>query len=432
MIAIGAVLVVAGIFTFWKLHNKAVQPGAKYAPANLPNSLAALNASYVEPPEGQNAALFYLKGLDSIQISQADFDSRDLPVLGHGAMPALGESLSPPSKASIASLVQRNESAFIALQQGAAFEQARYPIDLTQGGDTLLPHLGKIKKAVQLNQLRTALFADDKQPQDAADSLLLSLALGQSLKDEPTLISQLVRVACNAIVMSSLDYTINLVTIPSPDLERLSTTFAQAESQESAGGSFSCALMAERAMALAFFDLPPDKLEKELNNFGGNNSNMPRNVPPSELLRDLKSQRAFADETFKHALAMRQALFPERLKVDEYMASRAKEASGKKYYISQLLLGALGKATRREAAGLANLRLAQTGIALERFRQANGGQYPDSLAKLTPTLLPEVPVDPFDGKPLHYDRSGEGYELGCTGIAPAKPLSFKVVRPPKL
>jgi hypothetical protein len=146
----------------------------------------------------------------------------------------------------------------------------------------------------------------------------------------------------------------------------------------------------------------------------------------------LPSQRAFSEETFNHALAMRRERMPERLKVDEYMVARANKARDKQYYLGQLLLGGLGGATKREARGLATLRMAQTAIALERFRQANGGKYPESLAKLTPAFLPEVPVSPFDGKPLHYDRNGEGYELDITGNDPTKPLWFKVVIPPKL
>ncbi len=41
------------------------------------------------------------------------------------------------------------------------------------------------------------------------------------------------------------------------------------------------------------------------------------------------------------------------------------------------------------------------GIALELYRRKHG-HYPDSLDALVPTYLPEVPLDRFTGKPLHY------------------------------
>ena len=435
--AIAAVVLVlvlgAAGFVLWKSHGTktgTMIDGDTSSEAGLPKSYAELNAWYVEPPEGQNAATFFAKGFDALQISQADQDSNDLPVLGKGSLPPPGTPLPSRMKASIAALVQRNEAAWAALEQGADLEKARYPIDLSRGAETLLPHLTKIKRVAQFAQLKTAMCVDDKQPQGAADALLVSLAVGQSLKDEPILISQLVRVACCAIETANLQNVINSVALSPSDLERLSVSFSKAESEDSVGRNFSRALVAERVGCLALFDMPPDKRKAELKSFEGQN-NM-TGVSAENMMQNLKAQRAFAEETFNHALAMRQEPFPERSKVDDYFSTRATEAINSGYYVAQIFLTGLGKGTRREAAGLSNLRLAQTAIALERFRQSNGGSYPDSLAKLAPAFLPEVPLDPFDGNPLRYQINGEGYEMHSIGADPAKPISFKVTKVPKL
>ena len=53
-------------------------------------------------------------------------------------------------------------------------------------------------------------------------------------------------------------------------------------------------------------------------------------------------------------------------------------------------------------------------IALARFHVRNGA-WPRSLAELVPTLLPEVPVDVFDGQPIRYRRPRSGpiiYSVG--------------------
>ncbi len=47
---------------------------------------------------------------------------------------------------------------------------------------------------------------------------------------------------------------------------------------------------------------------------------------------------------------------------------------------------------------------ARTAIALEIYRKRHGG-YPDELAALVPGILPRMPLDPFDGKPLRYVNS---------------------------
>ncbi len=60
------------------------------------------------------------------------------------------------------------------------------------------------------------------------------------------------------------------------------------------------------------------------------------------------------------------------------------------------------------------LRSAAVGVALERYRLANG-RWPDTLAALVPKYLKAVPADPFDGKPLRYREDGEGAVVWCLG-----------------
>jgi len=63
--------------------------------------------------------------------------------------------------------------------------------------------------------------------------------------------------------------------------------------------------------------------------------------------------------------------------------------------------------------------LAVTAIALQRFRLRHG-QFPEDLAALAPELLPSIPPDPVDGKPLRYRHNPEGpwllYSIGTDGI----------------
>jgi hypothetical protein len=60
------------------------------------------------------------------------------------------------------------------------------------------------------------------------------------------------------------------------------------------------------------------------------------------------------------------------------------------------------------------MRDAQTAIAVERYRLANG-RLPNQLRDLTPTFLPAVPADPFDGKPLRYKPLAKGYVVYSVG-----------------
>ncbi len=431
--AIGVVFLLGvACFAFWKFHVKSNWTAMRVvtpAGRDWPNSYSDLNVWYVEPPEGLNAASYFLKGLNEIQITAADQKSADLPVLGEGALPPTGTALSSQNRSAIATVLHRNEAIWAELEQGVSSEQARYPIDLNKGPDTLLPHLGKIKKTAQLAELRAMMCAEDNQPQEAANTLLISLAVAQSVKDEPIMISQLVRDACFAIETSSLQYVVNSTTLSSADLERLSTAFAKVESAEIQGEGFTRAFIGERASSLSLFDMPSDKLQEILKN-DGSDSGLIRRFG-AKVTENLPMQRAYTEETFNHALEIRREPFPQRLAVDDYFTARAALAAKKELRLCQILIPAMGKAVKREAAGLANLRLAQTAIALEQYHQANAEGYPNSLSALAPKFLPKVPDDPFNGRPVHYQKAGDGYELTCTGQDPAKPLTFKVVKPLK-
>ena len=64
-------------------------------------------------------------------------------------------------------------------------------------------------------------------------------------------------------------------------------------------------------------------------------------------------------------------------------------------------------------------QIAVTAIALKRF-QLESGHWPETLAELSPKFLPEVPLDPVDGRPLRYRRNADGtfllYSIGSNGV----------------
>jgi hypothetical protein len=74
----------------------------------------------------------------------------------------------------------------------------------------------------------------------------------------------------------------------------------------------------------------------------------------------------------------------------------------------------LALSSQRNQAFLRSLCIA---LAAERYRLAHG-RWPDSLARLRPALLAEVPLDPFDGRPLRYRQRAGGivvYSVGPRG-----------------
>jgi hypothetical protein len=60
------------------------------------------------------------------------------------------------------------------------------------------------------------------------------------------------------------------------------------------------------------------------------------------------------------------------------------------------------------------MRVAETALAVERFRAARGA-LPNSLEQLAPGYLAAVPPDPYDSQPLRYKKLPRGFVVYSIG-----------------
>jgi hypothetical protein len=84
--------------------------------------------------------------------------------------------------------------------------------------------------------------------------------------------------------------------------------------------------------------------------------------------------------------------------LDEWMGSPLERL--RRFPIA-LLMPALSRASVNAELSMLRRDVTLTAIALEMFRRRNG-EWPQTLAELTPQLLPEIPIDRFDGQSLRY------------------------------
>jgi hypothetical protein len=406
------------------------------ADGDLPHTLAELNHWYAEPPAGSNAATKFLEGIAALKITDADTNSANLPLIGKGELPQPDKPVPPEMKAVMVEFIQRNLSAFRLFNQGAQLQQSRYPIDLNRGQVTLLPHLLKTKNAARILELSSISHAVAGQGKEAGDDLQMNLALARSLESEPVLISQLVRVALVGITVSGLEQVLNRVGLPAQTLDQLEESFRQSEKREAAGFGFTHAFIGERTTDLSAFDMSPEEYLK-----------VPDNATPEERVQleakiktTLTEDRQYCEATFDQALAVRNQPFTKRLSQDVFFQA-ATVATNKNLILSSMFFAGLNNVAPKEAGSLANMRLAQTAIALEKFRLAHANRFPKSLGELTPNYLNAVPADPFDGQSLRYHKVSNGYVLysigrnlkddgGKPGIGRDGDIVFAVVNPP--
>lgn len=79
-----------------------------------------------------------------------------------------------------------------------------------------------------------------------------------------------------------------------------------------------------------------------------------------------------------------------------------------------IMLPVLGGAGRKFAEQDTVLLGVRTQVAIELYRQQRGS-LPTALGDLVPAYLSELPLDPFDGKPLRYQQTDGGYVLYSVG-----------------
>jgi hypothetical protein len=95
--------------------------------------------------------------------------------------------------------------------------------------------------------------------------------------------------------------------------------------------------------------------------------------------------------------------------------------------LEKLMLPALGNAAKKFAAGQNSVNLARVAIALERYRLAHG-EYPESLAVLSPQFIAKLPHDIINDQPLHYRRTSDGqfvlYSVGWNGTDDGGEVGF--------
>jgi len=376
----------------------------------FPQTLAQVQAWYVEPESGHNGAKFFQQGFDALQLRNVPL--AEVPIFGKSEIPAPSASLSAASRSAISALLRSNRAAIQHFTEGAKFEQSHYAVDLSHGCDTIFRHLAQLKNALVVMELAALFHADTQDSKQAVEDIETCLALADSVKDEPAILSQVVRTFGVSRAIVALEQSLNRTCLSSGSLARLAASLRRMEESYARGEGFDRALAAERVNDLALL-AEPEKILQALNAPGSKFSPQDKKQLAHRLEKQLTLQpeAKFFQNALQRILAARKKDFPDRLKSDLVAYEEMTLAKNKKLTALQLLLPSFTGRATQEAESLAELRLSATAVALEQYRRAHDNRYPDALAALSPEYFPATPVDPFQGRILVYEKKGSGYVL---------------------
>jgi hypothetical protein len=396
----------------------------------FPASLEELNAWYSLVPFEENAAMKFIAAGDAQVNPQADLLSR-LPVIGKVRdIPAANAGLPAEMREVIAAHLADNQSTLDLAHEAASLTRSRYPMDLRQGANTLLPHLSRLKALTQLLKLDALLNSDRHRPDPAVRTTLTSFALAHSLSTEPLMISQLVRVACVALTLSGLERTISENVLTDDQLRALLGKIAEAEADSES--SPPRAFAGERCTGISCFGMSPAQLQNLFALGGaGAGGELQAVLFQLAILSGLRDRDLhFYLKNIGEFVQTARLPYPERLeKADQVMARATRDLQRDRLLLfSKMILPSMGGFFTKEANITAQLRAARVALEVERHRLAHGGALPGTLADLTPTYLPAIPADPFDGQPLEFERLPDGYRIISSAAterqnaSPGKPL----------
>lgn len=277
----------------------------------------------------------------------------------------------------------------------------------------LLPHLANIRAVCQRLDLRACAELAAGQSDRALDDVKLTLRMADSLREEPFLISYLVRLAAFHIAIHPVWEGLAEHRWSDAQLQELQPFIAQYHFIADMKPCFDC----ERAAAVLTADLLANgkfrlnELAGDPSNMGSKGANVFGRVIPHGWyeMEKLNYCRLFGvqlDGAFSQS-----RVFPHRIKsnsvaVDQAFAGRNPFTTilTRHQLLSVIMLPALAKIPMRGALAQVAADHAVLACALERYRLAHG-QFPDKLDALAPDLVAKLPQDVISGEAYKYRPS---------------------------
>ncbi|MFW6162336.1 MAG: hypothetical protein ACODAJ_06165 [Planctomycetota bacterium] len=398
--------------------------------AGEPTTMADLHRLYPDPPAGENAAPLFRAAFRKMEAIEGENPGRDLPILGDADLPPVDADVPPQMLRAIEAYLDRHGEALELLHQAAAKKGCKFDLQFEDGAAMLLPHLAQMRQGARLLALEALVRTERGKPDDAAESLIAGLRIGHAVRQEPVLITALVRVACDIYAVRQAQRWVCRTT-PSPKaLARVQAALAA----EGDPDLLRPVLLAERCFGMDIYRdcvLNPKKGNlAELVGQGGPPAMLIPAVPRAYFKMDMVH---YIDLMTEYTEALRRP-YPERLQVAARVGARMDERIPKHYVVCRMILPALSRAFTVGQEHMARMDSARLALAALRYR-AQHARLPKTLDALVPDFVEAVPPDPFTAKPLRYRKDKTGfvvYALGENGRDDAGDVEADEGKPPDI
>jgi hypothetical protein len=296
--------------------------------------------------------------------------------------------------------------------------KCRFPVRYEDHVNALLPHLAQLRSVARVYRLRALAELSARQTDAAFEDVRLCLRLADTIKDEPTLISFLVRAALLDMAVQPIWEGLAAHRWNERQLAAWQAEFANAD--QLAG--FARAMRGERLFgynAVRWLMQKPSERLVVFNAVAETDRRpllgqlLTRAIPTGWWYQNLLTLDRFYTETYWPALDIQRRRLdpPAWLSVEHQFRKKSVSPYN---VLSRLMLPAISNCAKTAAAAQATVDEVVVACALERCRLAKGA-LPDKLDALVPEFLAKVPTDVITGEPLRYRRDGERFTLWSVG-----------------
>ena len=321
--------------------------------------------------------------------------------------------------------LSRYDAAIGELRQAAQLADSRFPLAYGQENpiNILLPHLSPLKHCARVLQLRAIAELQNGQRELAVADVKLMLRLADSIRTEPFWVSHLVQLAILKLSFQPVWEGLAAHRWTDEQLVELDAIMARQDPLQ----DYLTAVrgdMAWRDDLIRYFQRHPGYM---LSVFSGIDGSIPTD---SDLIHNVLGQlipigwfdqnrlhcASYAENFCRPAADVQKHVFiPAFIYQALNSESNLCQHLTPKRMIAPLLLTETDGDADNFSFTQSSVDMARVAIALERYRLAQG-EYPESLAALSPRYLNPVPHDVIGGQPLHYSGTGDGrfllYSIG--------------------
>ena len=322
--------------------------------------------------------------------------------------------------------LSKYDSTIEELRTASQLPYSRFPLnyDVEHPFATLLPHLAPLKSLSQVLQLRAIAQLQAGETDKALADVKLSLRLVESIRTEPFLISELVRIAMFEIALQPIYKGLAEHRWSDEQLVTLDAELAKLDFL----ADYQSAMRGEQAMTCATIDFFSKKNSYQryealsgwgvLDDLGvtlwGQLKNKAKMVGiylmPTGWFTQNKLFIAKGEQGWITGVISpeRHLASPQKYREVEQAESGIYSRPARPWnFLAKEFYPALGASGRKSSREQISVDLARTAIALERYRLAHG-EFPESLDALVPQFVAQVPHDVIGGQPLKYRREANG------------------------